>query len=63
MTSTISNYSVLRELWDWSLDNCTVTEMKAQNRGVQVHMQQFEFFFGLVLGRDLSSIDIGLLTA
>ena len=53
MTSIISNYSVLHELWDWSLGNCTVTEMKARIRGVQVHMQQFEFFFGLVLGRNL----------
>ena len=53
MTSIISNYNVLHELWEWSLDNCTVTEMKAQIRGVQVHMQQFEFFFGLVLGCNL----------
>ena len=30
-----------------------VTEMKARIRGVQVHMQQFEFFFGLVLGCNL----------
>ena len=27
--------------------------MQARIRGVQVHMQQFEFFFGLVLGRNL----------
>ena len=53
MTSIISNYNELHELWDWSLDNCTVTEMKARIRGVQVHMQQFEFFFGLVLGWNL----------
>ena len=53
MASIISNYSVLHELCDWLLDNCTVTEMKARIRGVQVHMQQFEFFFGLVLGRNL----------
>ena len=53
MTSVISNYSVLHALWDWSLDNCTVTEMKARIRGVQVHMQQFKFIFGLVLGRNL----------
>ena len=53
MASIISYYSVLHELWDWSLRNCTVTEMKARIRGAQVHMQQFKFFFGLVLGRDL----------
>ena len=51
MTSVISNYSVLHALWNSSLDNCKVAEMKAQIRGVQVHMQQFEFIFGLVLGR------------
>ena len=27
--------------------------MKARIRGVQVHMQQFEFIFGLMLGRNL----------
>ena len=53
MTSMISNYNVLHELWDWSLDNCTVTEMKARIRGVQVRMQPFEFLFGLVLGCNL----------
>ena len=51
MTSIISNYNVLHELLDWSLDNCTFTEMKARIRGV--YMQQFEFFFGLVLGCNL----------
>ena len=35
----------------WSLDNCTVIEMKARIRGV--HTQQFEFIFGLVLDRNL----------
>ena len=29
MASIISNYSVLHELWDWSLGNCTV----AKNEG------------------------------
>ena len=53
MTTVISNYSVLHALWDWSLDNCTVTEMKARIRGVLVHTQQFEFIFGVVLGRNL----------
>ena len=52
----ISNYSVLHELWDWSLGIGTDIEIKAQIRGVgpiQVQMQQFEFCFGLVLCRDL----------
>ena len=53
MVSVISKYSVLHELWDWSLDNCTVTEMEARIRGVQVHMHQFQFIFGLVLGSNL----------
>ena len=33
-----------------------VIAMKARIRGVQVHMQQFEFFFGLALGRNLQSL-------
>ena len=45
MTSVISNYSVLHELWDchydWLLDTSTLIEMKARIRGEQVHMQQF----------------------
>ena len=53
MISVISHYSALHELWDWSLDNCTVTEIKAHIRGVQIHMHQFQFIFGLVLGRNL----------
>ena len=53
MNSIISKYGVLHELWYLPLDNCTVTEMKARIHGVQVHMHQFEFFFGLVLGRNL----------
>jgi hypothetical protein len=34
------------ELWDWSLTTVTDTDMKARFRGVQAHMQKFEFFFG-----------------
>ena len=60
VVSNISNYSVLHTLCDWSLDNCTVTEMKARIRGVQVQMQQFEFFFGLVLGRNLLHHSVSL---
>ena len=53
MASVISKYSVFHELCDWSLDNRTVTEMKARIRGVQAYMHHFEFIFGLVLGRNL----------
>ena len=60
MTSMISNYNVLHELWDWSLDNCTVTDMKARIRGVQVRMQPFEFLFGLVLGCNLLTRTVSL---
>ena len=34
MISVISNDSVLRELWDWALENYIVTEKKARIRGV-----------------------------
>ena len=53
--SILSNYSYLQELWDWSLDNSSDTEMKASIRGVSIHMKSFEFYFGLHLGEILLS--------
>jgi hypothetical protein len=49
LLSIIENYETLMELWDWSLTTVTDTDMKARIRGVQAHMQKFEFFFGLSL--------------
>jgi hypothetical protein len=42
------------ELWDWSPTTVTDTDMKARIRGVQAHMQKFEFFFGSSLADNLS---------
>jgi hypothetical protein len=38
------------ELWEWSLDICKETEMKARIRGVQGMMTTFDFYFGCSLG-------------
>ena len=50
MHSTVENYPALKELWAWSLDNCSDTEMKARIRGVDYHIMKFYFFYGLALG-------------
>ena len=39
------------ELWDWSLSNCTDTEMKARIRGVESFMTEFKFLFGCKIGK------------
>ena len=41
---------MLHELHDWTLDNCTITDMKARIRAVQLHMQQFELMSLLDVG-------------
>lgn len=53
MDRILSNYESLQELWDWSLDNIKDAKMKARIRGVQSHMLQFEFYYGLTLGECL----------
>ena len=47
----IDNYEELMELWEWSLDNVQVAEMKARIRGVHSYMQQLKFLFGCHLGK------------
>ena len=53
MHSIEENYPALKELWTWSLDNCSDTETKARIRGVDYHMMTFDFFHGLALGEFL----------
>ena len=55
MQSIQDNYEVLQDLWEWSLENCSDTEMKARIRGHRVtsHMKLYYFFFGLCLGQAL----------
>ena len=40
----------LEDLWEWSLDNCTDTDMKARIRGVDTYMKTFDFVYGVYLG-------------
>ena len=49
LRSIIDNYSVLQELWDWSLETITDTDMKARIRGVKHHMLEFDFYWGIHL--------------
>ena len=50
LRSIIDNFQMLQILWEWSLDNCSDTEMKARIRGVDANMQTFEYVFGSYLG-------------
>ena len=49
--SIVENYPALKELWTWSLDNCSDTEMKARILGVDYNMMKCDFFYGLALGQ------------
>ena len=48
--SIVENYPALKELWTWSLDNCSDTEMKARILGVDYNMMKCDFFYGLAFG-------------
>ena len=50
LNSIISNYSFLQDLWQWSLENCTDTEMKARIWGEGTYMKNFDFVYGVLLG-------------
>ena len=50
LDSILKNYSSLQNLWEWALENCTDTDMKARIRGVDKHMEEFDFYFGVALG-------------
>ena len=43
---SLNNHMELIKLWEWSLDICKDTEMKARIRGVQGMMTTFPFYFG-----------------
>ena len=34
----IRNFDELQKLWDWSLENCSCSEMKARIRGIKVYI-------------------------
>ena len=50
LSSIMSNYTYLKELWEWAVNNCSDTEMKARIRGVDVYMRTFDYVFGVYLG-------------
>ena len=50
LQSIISNYEVLQELWQQSIDVTKDAEMRSRIHGVSVYMKSFNFFFGLLLG-------------
>ena len=50
LEAVLNNYMELMELWEWSLDICKDTEIKARIRGVQGMMAAFPFYFGCTLG-------------
>ena len=45
----IANFNELQELWDWSLDNCSDSELKARIRGIKVYTKKFKYIFGIHL--------------
>ena len=49
--SILSNYTVLQELWDGSIEIVKDTEIIARINGVSSQMKNFDFFFGVVLGK------------
>ena len=51
LQSIISNYEVLQELWQQSIDVTKDAEMRSRIHGVSVYMKSFNFFFGLLLGQ------------
>ena len=50
LKSILDNFDHLKTLWEWSVDNCSDTEMKARICGVNVNMGTFDFIFGAYLG-------------
>ena len=51
LASILSNYTVLQELWDELSDIVKDTETIARINGVSSQMKNFDFFFGVVLGK------------
>ena len=50
MRSIVDNFETLKKLWEWSLDNCLDTEMKARIHGIDVNMRMFNYLLGAYLG-------------
>ena len=50
LKSIADNFDYLQTLWQWSVDNCSDTEMKVRIRGVDIHMRTFDYMYGVILG-------------
>ena len=50
LKSIADNFDYLQTLWQWSVDNCSDTVMKARIRGVDIHMRTFDYMYGVILG-------------
>ena len=50
LSSIISNYTYLKELWELVTKSCLNTEMKARIRSVKVYMKRFDYGYGVYLG-------------
>ena len=48
-SSVIRNFDELQKLWDWSLQNCSCSEMKARIRGIKVYKLKCSYFVGINL--------------
>ena len=48
-SSVIRNFDELQKLWDWSLQNCSCSEMKARIRGIKVCKLKCSYFVGINL--------------
>ncbi|XP_057292603.1 zinc finger MYM-type protein 1-like [Hydractinia symbiolongicarpus] len=46
----LRNYTYLKELWEWVVNNCSDTEMKARIRGVDACIRSFDYVFSVYLG-------------
>lgn len=56
LASIAENYKALQLTWGTARDAVRDTEMRARIRGVAAQMEQFDFFFGIQLGRKLLNI-------
>ena len=51
LSSIISNYTYLKELWEWVTKNCLNTELKALIQDVDVYMKTFDYVYNIYLGK------------
>ena len=54
LTAFIDNYTELLDLWNWSFQATSNTEMKGRLKGVKATMSTFQFLFSCALGKIIS---------